>query len=179
LERVGNLSNIIGINGLRAQIHLARGETDLARQYAEKTLQVMSMPLVSWVLVGYAGVTDYALTQLEEKRGLRRRWEVTKAMLLMRQFTLVHDVGKPRLAVCKCWLAGAEGNHRRAEKIAHDGIKLAQKLRMPWEEGLLHYHAGRFMPPHDAARREHLTQALAIFERLGAAHDAECTRALL
>ncbi len=179
LERAGDLGNIFDSCGIRAQVYLARGEMDLARQWAEKARKVMPMPLVAWLVVGHAGMTDYALTCLEQKPDLRRRWEVFRAMLNLRQFASMHLVGRPRLAVSECWQAGAEGNHRRAEKIAQKGIKLAQELRMPYEEGLLHYHAGRFLPQTDPARREHLTQALAIFERLGAAYDAECTRKLL
>ena len=41
------------------------------------------------------------------------------------------------------------------------------------------YHLGRYLPSTDPARREHLTQALALFERLGAKYDAEAVRKLL
>jgi tetratricopeptide (TPR) repeat protein len=179
LEAADDQGHLIPVYGLRAQIHLARGELDLAKQYADMTLKAMVLPLFSWVLSGYTGVVEVALTQLEQKPGLRRRWEVARAMLQLRLLAFMQDVGKPRLAVYGCWEAGLAGQPRRAEKIALKGVRLAQKMRMPYEQGLLHYHAGRFLPPANPGRQEHLTQALAIFERLGAAYDAELVRKLL
>jgi hypothetical protein len=152
---------------------------ELARQQAAKALNLMVLPLWNWALNGYAAVAELALTQLEQEPSLRHRWQVFKAMLHMRLFALLQQVGKPRLAVFRCWRAGLRGDHRRAARIAQRGIRLSQQLQTTYDEGLLHYHSGRFLPESDPARREHLSQALAIFERLGAAHDAECTRKLL
>ena len=179
LEAVADWGHAIAAYGMRIQIHMTRGEMNLARQYAEKALKAMFLPLVSWAITGYAGVVEYYLTQLEQEPSPRHRWQAFRAMLHMRLFAFVHDMGKPRLAACACWQAGVQGQHRLAAKIARNGLQLAQQFHLPYEEGLLHYHTGRFLPPADPARREHLTQALAIFERLGAAYDAECTRKLL
>jgi hypothetical protein len=38
---------------------------------------------------------------------------------------------------------------------------------MPFEQGLAHYELGRRLPEGDPARRSHLVDARAIFERLG------------
>ena len=179
LEAVQDTGHCITAYGIRAQIDLARGEVDLAHQCAERALKVMFLPIASWAYTGYAGVVEYYLTQLEQEPSLRHRRQAFRAMLHMRLFAFVHDSGKPRLAVFGCWQAGLRGQHRRAARIARDGIQLARQLHMPYEEGLLHYHTGRFLPQADPARREHLAQALVIFERLGAAYDAECTRKLL
>jgi hypothetical protein len=140
---------------------------------------MMRLPLFSWALNGYSAVAEVALTQLEQEPSLHHRWQVFQAMVHMRLFALLQPVGKPRLAVFECWRAGLRGAHRRAARIAGRGIRLSQQLQTSYDEGLLHYHTGRFLPESDPARREHLGQALALFERLGAAHDAECTRKLL
>ena len=179
LETLQDIPHLIGLHGMRAQIHAIRGDMDLARQSAVQALKMMSLPLVGWALSGYAGMVEYVLMQLEQRPSLHHRWEAFRVGLHMRLFAFVHDTGRPRLAVYNCWLAGLLGQRRQAKKIARNGIKLAQKMGMPYEEGLLHYHAGRFLPQTDPARREHLTQALAIFERLGAAYDADCVRRLL
>jgi tetratricopeptide (TPR) repeat protein len=179
LEAVEDVPHLIGAYGMRAEIDLARGEMELAEQQVAKALNLMFLPLGSWALNGYSAVAEVALTQLEQEPSLRHRWQVVRAMRHMRLFALLQPVGKPRLAVFACWRAGLRGDHRRAARIAQRGIRLSQQLQTSYDEGLLHYHTGRFLPESDAARREHLGQALAIFERLGAAHDAECTRKLL
>ncbi len=178
LEALEDLPHLIGAYGMRAQVDLARGEIELAGQQVAKALKLMFLPLCTWALNGYSAVAEVALTQLEQEPSLRHRQHVFRAMWHMRLFALLQEVGKPRLAVFECWQAGLRGNHRRAARIAQRGIQLSQQLQTPYDEGLLHYHAGRFLPESDPARREHLSQALAIFERLGAAHDAECTRKL-
>ena len=179
LEEIKDYGHGVSVYGMRAQICMASGEMEQARQWAEKALKIMVLPLGTWAITGYAGMVEYYLTQLEKTPGWRPRWEAMRAMLHMHVFAFVHDVGKPRLAVYQCWLAGIQGQKGRAARLAKAGLLLAQKLQLPHEEALLHYHFGRFLPSGDPARREHLTQALALFERLGAEYDAEVARALL
>jgi hypothetical protein len=53
------------------------------------------------------------------------------------------------------------------------GIAEAKRLNLPYEEGIAHYHIGRFLPSNQPLRHQHLKQAAAIFEKLGAMWDLE------
>jgi hypothetical protein len=41
---------------------------------------------------------------------------------------------------------------------------------MTYDKGLAHYEIGRHLPPEDSERQKHLSYAVEIFAKLGAAH---------
>lgn len=70
--------------------------------------------------------------------------------------------------------APAIGDHSQIIRSAS-----AARFSMPYYEGLLHYHLGRYLPPSDPARHHHLTQAHTIFTELRASYDLVRTEELL
>jgi hypothetical protein len=61
------------------------------------------------------------------------------------------------------WLSG---HAARAHRFWQQGLEAAHRLEMPFEAGMLHYEIGRHQT--GAPRQQHLEQAAATMQRLGA-----------
>lgn len=73
----------------------------------------------------------------------------------------------------------AIGYPDRAKKWWAKSLTAAEKLGMPYLEGLTHYEMGRRLPLNDPARARHLLLAGQIFSRLAAAYDQARTEEAL
>jgi hypothetical protein len=82
----------------------------------------------------------------------------------------MHAVGQPRAWLYQGvfdWLAGKP---RRAVRAWRQSLAAAERLDMPYEQGLAHYEIGRHAEP-GAERQKHLDQACALLTRCGAVYD--------
>ena len=68
------------------------------------------------------------------------------------------------------WLAGSP---RKAQRAWRKALKLAQKMSMAYEEGLIHYEIGRHLPVNQPEREKHLATAREIFDQLGAIYPQQ------
>jgi tetratricopeptide (TPR) repeat protein len=93
-----------------------------------------------------------------------------------RKYARRYPMGHSVEAMYRCWYHGLNGNEKAARKAGALAIHEAQVYKMPYYEALAHYHLGRFMPKSDPERTDHLKIAIAIFDDLGAAHDARRAR---
>ncbi len=167
--------------GTQTMGHLRRGELQLAQGYAEQIVALLaqSSPSTYTMLESYFGMAEFYLS-LWEAQPTTEHGELAQAALKhLHQYAGIFDIGKPRAATCQGWYDWLAGRPDEAAKAAAQGLEQAQKLGMPYDEALGHYHFGRQLPAGDAAGREHLTQAVAIFERLGAVWDLARARAAL
>ena len=73
----------------------------------------------------------------------------------------------------------ANGRPAQAHKAWHKSLAVAQRLAMPYEQGLAHYEIGRHLQPADPRRPVHLAQAQVIFGQLEARHYLARTQSLL
>jgi len=71
------------------------------------------------------------------------------------------------------------GRRPQALKRLYKGLATARKLRMPYDEALIHYVLARWLPESDARRAGHLRDAIVQLESLGATHHLARARALL
>jgi tetratricopeptide (TPR) repeat protein len=180
LEQIGDQSQLIRVLGVLTQVYIRIGNIEAAQQITDRILSIItqSSPTSFYMLETYAGLAEYYLLQ-SEIQSYRPQIETQKALKYLHQFARIFDVGKPRAATFQGWYHWLEGNPDNAEKAGLKGIAEAQRLKMPYEEGLAHYHLGRFLSAADPHRNEYLHQAVAIFERLGAKGDLEGARTAL
>lgn len=180
-EQIEDRALSIRVYGLLTQLHLRLGNYDEARQCADQaaTLIAASVPVAFYALEGYAGSTEFALSLWETQPSAEHRTRARAALKFLRQFAFLADIVKPRAATLQGWYHWLDGKPAKARKAGLKGIAEAQRLKMPYDEGIAHYHLGRFLPKEDPQRAEHLKQAVTIFERLGAAWDLEQAKTLL
>jgi eukaryotic-like serine/threonine-protein kinase len=84
--------------------------------------------------------------------------------------------GAERVLGLSAWQAG---DRRRAQQRWRKGLVAAQRLTMPYEEGLADYELGRHLPFHDPDRRRYLERACVLFEQTRAVRDLSRARAQL
>lgn len=164
---------------LQALLHLRQGAWEEALAGADESaaLLAQSPPLFFTTLESYAGVAEIYLTLWETMRQGHASLACGEAALAARAgqacralqgFRRVFVIGDPALHRYQGWLAWQEGRPQRARRAWQQSIESAQGLAMPYDEALAHYEMARHLDPAEPARLAHLTQAITLFERLGA-----------
>src|SRR5947208_361472 len=133
--------------------------------------------MANYDLEGVAGAAEVYLTLWESTpagdgatgRGLRRR--ARQAGDALDRFARVFPIARPRADLCRGRFYRLAGRRPRAARAWCRSLQAAERLEMPFEEGLVHFEIGRHAEPGDAARPHHLDRARTLFARLGAAHD--------
>ncbi len=199
LERnLGRVEEIYAY-GTLALARLRQGQPQLAREAADKAAQLIaqSRPISYNLVYAYAGVTEVYLSLWESGPILMSNFQRTalgtqaldsesrlsgfvsetlslkssalQACKALREFAQVFPIGRPSAWICQGvydWLAGekaqALGNWRR-------GLQAAERLAMPYEQGLAHFEIGRHTTGDE--RQRHLARARALFTQIGAAFD--------
>jgi len=171
----------INAYGIRALAHARRGERALALQSIEPAVRLIeqSSPSAYYGLTGYAAAAEVTLTLLEasdvgsaEREKLQRLAD--HACTALRSFARLFPIGQPQAWLWKGlrdWLAGKPS---RAQAAWQKSLVRAERLEMPYEEGLAHFEIGRHLPATDPRRRRHLMRAGEIFSQLGAAYHQAC-----
>jgi hypothetical protein len=159
--------------GLLTHIYLRRGKLAEAHQYAEKLDALLegSTPQAHYTLEGYTALTEYYLTAWEDGNKAENRVPAVRALKHLRKFASVYDVALPAASMYQGWLDWLVGKPDAATNAWLAAIDHAERLDMPYDQGLAHYHLGKRLPKDERQGQEHLAQARAIFERLGAPWD--------
>ena len=188
LEKAGPLAEEIGVGekiwyqGLRARVYWRQGRRKLAEQAAERTaaLTAKAMPVNFYALEGYSSQAEVHLGMLELANGSQlARKPAQQSIKAMDKFARVFPLGKSRALIWKglyYWLTGRNG---RAHTLWRDALSVAQQQGLPYEQALAHYEMGRHLIIDDPARRQHLEEALEIFNGLGAVYDQTEVRVAL
>jgi tetratricopeptide (TPR) repeat protein len=176
----------INAYGIRALAHTRRGERALALQTIEQAVRLIeqSSPSAYYGLTGYGAAAEVTLTLLEasdagsvEREELQRLAD--QACMALRNFARLFPIGQPQAWLWKGlrdWLAGKPS---RAHAAWQKSLARAERLEMPYEEGLAHFEIGRHLPANDPRWRRHLLRADEIFSQLGAAHHQARVRVTL
>jgi hypothetical protein len=186
-------AEVLAINSDRAEllnwhslsIRLLSRRPDWAQAWRHLTqiegLMREATPLVYSTIQAYTAVAELRLLAAEKQ--LPR--EVTgtdpahllplakQACLRMWWFARLFPVEWPRALLYWGWYLQLNGRTRAARRAWHNGLALAQKYELPYEEGQLHYQLGRWLPTTAPERATHLQAALALFQRINAKHAAE------
>lgn len=172
--------------GLLATARLYQGEPQLALQVAlatQERLAQLSSPNSYYLIEGYAGVAEVYLT-LWQTSSNQVPAEVEKLALsaclackALRKFARVFPIGQPRSWLWQGlyhWLAG---HPVRARTAWRKSLAAAERLAMPYEQGLAYYQLGRHATGKD--RPKYLKKACDIFTQLGAVDNLAKTEACL
>jgi predicted ATPase/class 3 adenylate cyclase len=167
----------VRVYGVLAFAYLRAGRHKEARQYAEKTLDLIGQapPAVFYTLEAFSGVAEVFLALWEENssqpseeqavlKGLAQR-----SCKAMQRFARVFRMGQPRAWLYQGRYEWLSGKGAKAERAWQKCLALAQKLEMPYEQGLACYELRHF--GDEVARYKTLVQAQAIFTELKAGYD--------
>jgi len=163
--------------GLLAVVHLRRGEEQLALQAAETAAQriAQSRPTLNTFFEGCASVAEVYLALWEASHGQPPAERTVLAQRArhacqdLHRYAHVFPIGQPRAWLWQGlyeWLAGKPG---KARKAWQQSLAAAERLAMPYEQGLAHYEIGRHARIPE--RQHHLACASAIFAQSGAADE--------
>lgn len=183
------------IYGLLGVARLRQNEPELALQAVEKAAQLLAQSVIDIFATfqAFAGIAEVYLTLWENNQQLpltihEAQWGDKKtahppfkiinlklgAELNGRAFgklARVYPIGRPQAWLWQGlyhWLAD---NPHRAYRAWKKALIEAERLAMPYEQGLAHYQIGRHLPPPDPSRLTHLNRAKEIFSQLDARHD--------
>ncbi len=95
---------------------------------------------------------------------------------MLGNFARTFPIGKARNLLCKGLLDWQSGHTEAASKKWQQSLDMATKIGMPFEQGQAHFEIGRHLKADDPARKQHLSEAAAIFARLGAVYDLSRTK---
>jgi class 3 adenylate cyclase/tetratricopeptide (TPR) repeat protein len=154
--------------GLLALTRLRLGQTQLALEAADYTANLISQtrPTSFYSLPGYAGVAEVYLALQEERKARRACKE-------LHQFARVLPVGKPRAWLMQGRYEWLTGHPAKAQKAWKKALQWAERLAMPYEQGLAYYEIAQHLTQTDPQYNYHLEKARAIFTRLGTNYNLE------
>jgi tetratricopeptide (TPR) repeat protein len=161
--------------GLLAIGWLRQGNMEQAEQAAQtaaEMLETVSIPSAYYLIEGYAGLAETYLTLWEKSAGqlpvkradVERR--ASQACDALNHYARLFSIGQPRALLCWGLHAWLRGYSARAHRLWQQGLEAARRLEMPFEAGMLHYEIGRHQT--STQRQQHLEQAAATMQRLGA-----------
>jgi hypothetical protein len=183
ITRTGCFHMILN-RGLLAVAYVHREAYTLALETIA-TLEAMlesRWPFSAFTFDGYTAVPQVYLALWEAAESPlkdRAKSRVAGACRSLRRYARRFPIGEPRAwlyAGLRAWLAGRAPRARRAWRKS---LAAAERLAMPYEEGLAHYELGRHLPVGDVARRKHLAYACKRFTQVGAAYDLQRVEAEL
>ncbi len=181
LDRVSEF----GACGLMALAQTRREDWLAARHAADIGMKVaheLGAPTGYYALNGYFGVVRTYLALWENSsatEGLDLPKLAFQACQVLRRYARIFPVGRPSSAICDGLAFWLRGKHRRAFATWRRGLASAQRKKLPYAEGLLHFELARHLSIEHVNRPIHSDAALCQFERLGAAFDLAATRLLL
>lgn len=94
-----------------------------------------------------------------------------RSITMFYQFSRFFKIGQPYKFL---WVGSYEwqmGNQAKALSLWTKGLQAAERLAMPYEQGLLHYEMARRLEPGNPQRDQHIQGAEEIFSRLGTTYN--------
>src|SRR6185436_18271424 len=177
----------IRVHGTLAVTHWRRGEVALAEQVVDTAshLIAQSNPTIYSAMEAYnsvaetaLGLWEKALTEGEPDQLAELQARARQACRVIQRYARLYPVGQPRAHLWSGLYAWLEGKPKAAHRAWSRSLAYAQRLGMPYEEGLAHYEIARHLDLGDPARQPHLTRACEIFAELNAEFDLERARKL-
>ncbi len=93
-----------------------------------------------------------------------------KACKSLRSYARVFPIGEPRSLLWQGLYDWLDGKPAKAQRAWQESLGVAERLNMPFDQGLAHYEMGRHLDAEDPARRQHLDRARDLFAGLGASY---------
>ena len=175
-----DLMSEINIYGQLAMAHLQLGQLTEARQAADEVASriAQSSPIMYTAFFGYFGMAEVYLSLWEQSfENPQLLGERTNLIRLARQackslhaYKRIFPIGQPQAWRYQGWHDWLAGKPRKAHKLWHKSLTAAERLGIPYVQGLAHYEIGRRLVSDNPGRQKHLIQAQKIFSRLGAVY---------
>lgn len=166
-----------GACGLMALAQWRRGDLIAARRSADVGMQLaieLAAPTGYYSLNGYYGVSRTYLALWEQSR-IPGDTELPKLSLracqALRRYARTFPVGRPSDLQCKGLALWLSGKQQRAFAAWHKGLVAAERMQLPYSEGLLHYELARHLPAENINRQNHVDAARRQFQLLDADFD--------
>jgi hypothetical protein len=102
-----------------------------------------------------------------------------QARTALRRFARTFLTARPRAWLYEGLAAHHLGRKRHAMAAWTTGLKTAERLVMPYEQGRAHYELGRHLPPGHPGRQPHLRRACELFAAIGASYELTHARAAM
>ncbi len=171
LASQADIASQIICHGLRALVHLRRGEHAEARRWADDACDKIAQvgTAVYSTISGYATVCEVYVELLDLAGGRDRELvaRLGQALRAARTFALMFPFGGPMYHRYRGQAAAIAGKRRRAQRAFDKSIALATRFDMPYDRAQAHLLAARYAPGGD---RDHLDRAAALFDQLGCAY---------
>ncbi len=170
--KMGDATDIL-VYGTVALARLRQGDRQAACEFVDKALEVIrhSRPVSNWTLEAISAVVEtstalqIASVDPDERRLMTANAQ--QSLKFLSGYCQFFAIGKPRKFL---W----QGNHKAlandvtgANKAWQQGLLLAQKLNMPYDEALLRYQIGSHLDTASLERDKQLKMAQEIFTSHG------------
>ncbi|HJL10937.1 MAG TPA: hypothetical protein RMH85_20855, partial [Polyangiaceae bacterium LLY-WYZ-15_(1-7)] len=135
-ESPGQLLERFRLEGLRAQLHLARGALGAAEEAADRAEargDELAVPTAHYLLEGYAGVVEARLAAWRAGGAREARRAARRALRRLRLFAAIFRIGAPRAWTSYAEAWELEGKRARARAARRRARARAEALGMRWE----------------------------------------------
>jgi class 3 adenylate cyclase/tetratricopeptide (TPR) repeat protein len=169
----------------KALAHLRLGDSQTAREAADETLRRLGQypSMLLPMLESFSELADVYLQLWQAAPAAKERAEVRAMMQRVCRYLHAYARSFPIGLARAWWWQGewemAQGKQQKARQAWEKCLAAAERLAMPYEEGLAHYALGRQLPATDSNRQSHLTRAAELFTRLGTRYDLERVQSVI
>jgi len=164
---------------------LRLGEPQAARAAADESVRRLgkARPTRCSMLESCAEVVEVYLELWQTSTNAEERARLSSltqgACRKLHAYARSFPIGRPLAWLWQGEFDWAQGKQQKAFKAWQKSLAAAQRLAMPYEEGLAHYALGSHLPATDSNRQGHLDRAAELFTRLGNSYDLERVQRLL
>jgi hypothetical protein len=167
-----------------AAAHFQQGDRPAAWKAAENGMALIEQfasPTSYYMLGGYSGVAGAYLGLAETGYGECRvvASRVRRACRALLCYARIFPVGSPAAYLCKGRAAWLFGDRKAAMKAWHQCIRVADAMKMPYEQALGQLEIGQHPSFGDAQRQVHLIRACELFASVDACFDLSRARQCL
>ena len=157
----------VATQGMLAMALLSQGKHQLAQDTAQATqnqLAQISSPNSYYLIEGYAGVAEVYLTLWSRSKQKLASRLASHSCKALHKFAKIFPIGQPRLWLYQGQYEWLIGHRVRAKKAWHKSAAIAQKLTMPYEEGLAYVQLSQHTIGKES--QQYLQKAQKIFNQL-------------
>jgi class 3 adenylate cyclase/tetratricopeptide (TPR) repeat protein len=170
-RKSGDRVSVLMLLGLRASVRAHTGDTAGATDdLRTATPQIAASSPAVMTIDAWAAIAEAALTLLAKDRSPEIDKAATMACASLRKATKVFVTAKPAAWLWTGVLHERHGKLRKAERCWREALAAAERLSLPFEEGLIRLQLGRTAKGADE-RNAHLGRARDLFQRLDATHE--------
>lgn len=185
VEQPVGIASEIWAYGIIALYWYRAGDTEKALFYADKARERMnrSHPISSWTMPGYSAALETYLCLLEDSSDpIHRRALVQSVRQVFDswwKFAFSFVILTPRYLLWRGLFEQLTGKPARAHRTWNKGLGEARRYGLPYDEALVRYSMGRFLPATNPQRHEYLTQAAALLAGMGEVYHREKAQSAL